>query len=200
MHFTVGMTGGIGSGKSAASDWFAAQGICIVDADLVSREVVTAGQPALLEIEQYFGSSVIQTDGTLNRAQLRKIIFNSPDAKLKLESITHPRIRLAIVKQLAHATSPYALLVSPLLFETDQHLLVQRTLLIDTTEALQIQRASERDQQSIQQIEKIIKAQMPREQKQQRADDIILNNSTYDALYQKLHLLHQHYLILANNS
>lgn len=197
MTFTVGLTGGIGSGKSAASDWFAQQKICIVDADLVARQIVEKGQPALNDIEKYFGSSVIQADGTLNRAQLRQIIFNDPSAKSALEAMTHARIRAEIIQQLSSASSTYVILVSPLLFETDQHLLTQRTLLIDTTEELQKSRASQRDQQSLAQIEKVIQTQMSRIKKQQLANDIVLNSDSLETLYIQLSALHQKYLDLA---
>lgn len=197
MQFIVGLTGGIGSGKSAASQWFEEQNICVVDADVVAREVVQKGQTALSEIEQAFGAWVINEHGELDRRALREHIFNHPAARKTLESITHPAIRHSIINQLQSATSPYVILVSPLLFETDQHKLTQRNLLIDASESLQIQRASQRDLQNIEQIKQIIKAQMSRADKQQRANDIILNDGQLEHLYAKLAPLHQHYLTLA---
>ncbi|SDC00280.1 dephospho-CoA kinase [Acinetobacter boissieri] len=195
---TIGLTGGIGSGKTVASDWFATQGITVVDADIVARKVVEVGQPALVEIAHVFGQQVILADGSLHRAYLRELIFNSTHAKKQLEQITHPIIRAEIIQQLAQAHSPYCILVSPLLFETDQHQLVQRTLLIDTSEELQQQRASARDQQSIEKISQIISAQMPRQEKQQRANDIVLNTGVIEQLYAQLQPLHQHYLTLVS--
>ena len=200
MHFVVGLTGGIGSGKSAASQWFEQQGICVVDADIVAREVVEPNQPALLAIQNAFGDWVIDTDGSLNRRALREHIFTSPDARQVLEEITHPAIRNRIIEQLAQAKSPYVLLVSPLLFETNQHALTQHTLLIDAPEELQIQRASSRDGQSAEQIQKIIQAQMPRHKKKQLANDIVINDGDLTHLYQQLEQLHQDYLQRANNS
>ncbi len=197
MKFVLGLTGGIGSGKSAASQWFEAQGITVVDADVVAREVVEIGQPALTQIQQAFGDWVLLADGSLNRRALREYIFQSPEARKTLESITHPAIRTSIIQQLHAAQSPYAILVSPLLFETNQHELTQHTLLIDATIELQIERASQRDGQNIEQIRNIIAAQRSREQKQTMADDIVLNDGHLDHLYAHLRLLHQKYLNMA---
>jgi len=197
LKFVLGLTGGIGSGKSAASQWFEAQGIIVVDADVVAREVVEIGQPALTQIQQAFGDWVLLADGSLNRRALREYIFQSPEARKTLESITHPAIRTSIIQQLHAAQSPYAILVSPLLFETNQHELTQHTLLIDATIELQIERASQRDGQNIEQIRNIIAAQMSREQKQTMADDIVLNDGHLDHLYTHLRPLHQKYLNMA---
>lgn len=197
MKFVLGLTGGIGSGKSAASQWFEAQGITVVDADVVAREVVEIGQPALAQIQQAFGNWVLLADGSLNRRALREYIFQSPEARKTLEDITHPAIRTSIIQQLHAAQSPYAILVSPLLFETNQHELTQHTLLIDATIELQIERASQRDGQNIEQIRNIIAAQMSREQKQTMADDIVLNDGHLDHLYTHLRPLHQKYLNMA---
>lgn len=194
MKFTLGLTGGIGSGKSAASQWFEQHGIVVVDADVVAREIVEVGQPALLQIQQAFGDWVLQEDGTLNRRALREYIFQSNDARRILESITHPAIRQSIIQQLQDAQSPYVILVSPLLFETNQHELTDHTLLIDASIELQIQRAAQRDGQNIEQIHRIIAAQMPREQKQQLADDIVLNDGHLEHLYAHLQPLHEQYL------
>lgn len=199
MKFTLGLTGGIGSGKSAASQWFEQHGIVVVDADVVAREIVEVGQPALLQIQQAFGDWVLQEDGTLNRRALREHIFQSNDARRILENITHPAIRQSIIQQLQDAQSPYVILVSPLLFETNQHELTDHTLLIDASIELQIQRASQRDGQNIEQIHRIIAAQMPREQKQQLADDIVLNDGHLEHLYAHLQPLHEQYLQRALN-
>lgn len=199
MKFILGLTGGIGSGKSAASQWFEQHGIMVVDADVVAREIVEVGQPALLQIQQAFGDWVLQEDGTLNRRALREHIFQSNDARRILESITHPAIRQSIIQQLQDAQSPYVILVSPLLFETNQHELTDHTLLIDASIELQIQRAAQRDGQNIEQIHRIIAAQMPREQKQQLADDIVLNDGHLEHLYAHLQPLHEQYLQRALN-
>lgn len=197
MNWVLGLTGGIGSGKSAASQWFETQGICVVDADIVAREVVQPGQITLAHIQATFGNWVIDANGELNRAALREHIFKDASARQTLEQITHPAIRQSIIQQLHAASSAYVILVSPLLFETNQHQLTQRTLLIDASHHLQIERASQRDGQNAAQIEKIIQAQMSREQKQKHADDIVLNDGHLDHLYQKLQVLHQQYLQLS---
>ncbi len=197
--FIVGLTGGIGSGKTAASDWFASQGITIVDADVVAREVVAAGQPALQEIKQAFGDWVIQADGTLDRTALRQYVFEHPVARAQLEHITHPKIRLQIIQQLQAATSPYSILVSPLLIESKQHELVQRLLLVDVPEHLQLSRASLRDGQTADAIGKIMQAQMPRLQRQTHADDIVVNDNDLNHLYSQLMPLHELYLSLSSN-
>ncbi len=194
MTFILGLTGGIGSGKSAASQWFEQQGITVVDADIVARQIVQVGQPALRQIHQAFGSWALTENGELDRRALREHIFQFPEARKKLEDITHPAIRQEIIQQLSHATSPYVILVSPLLFETDQHKLTDHTLLIDTSEDIQIQRASQRDGQTIEQIKQIIAAQMPRMEKIKYADDIVINDGHLEHLYQQLASLHQQYL------
>ena len=199
MTLIVGLTGGIGSGKSAASQWFETQGINVVDADIVAREIVEKGQPALAQIQSAFGDWVILESGELNRKALREHIFQHPSARQQLEDITHPAIRQSIIVQLAQASSPYVILVSPLLFETNQHELTERTLLIDAPKHIQIERASQRDGQSIEQIEKIIQAQMSRTDKQQQADDIVLNDGHLEHLYAQLKPLHQVYLNLSSN-
>ena len=197
MRFILGLTGGIGSGKSAASQWFESQNINVVDADIVAREIVEKGQPALQQIQQVFGDWVLLENGELNRRKLREHIFKDPTARQTLESITHPAIRSSIIEQLHHAQSPYVILVSPLLFETNQHELTQHNLLIDASEELQIQRASTRDGQNIEQIKKIIQAQMPRLKKHDFANDIVLNDGHLDHLYAKLQPLHEKYLRMA---
>lgn len=200
MPFILGITGGIGSGKSAATQWFESQGIHVVDADIVAREIVAPGQAALAAIQQTFGDWVLLADGSLDRRALREHIFQDPAARQQLEKITHPAIRQSIIQQLQQAQSPYVILVSPLLFESNQHQLVQHSLLIDVDEATQIQRASQRDGHSIEHIQQIIAAQMPRHQKQQLANDIVLNNGSLDALYQQLKVLHLGYLQRAEHA
>lgn len=197
MTFILGLTGGIGSGKSAASQWFETQGIQVVDADLVAREIVKSGQPALQQIQAAFGDWVLADHGELNRRALREHIFQLPEARQTLEAITHPAIRQSLIRQLQSAQSPYVILVSPLLFETNQHELTQRTLLIDTSEDIQIMRASARDLQNEEQIRQIMAAQMSRAQKQSLADDIVTNDGHLEHLYAQLQPLHQLYLLRA---
>lgn len=198
--FVVGLTGGIGSGKTAASDYLAAKGITVVDADVVSRLVVTPGQPALDAIREHFGAAVIASDGSLNRAALREIVFADPAEREALEAITHPAINTEIRRQIAASTSAYTLLVSPLLLETSQHTLADRVLLIDAPEALQVARATARDGVPLKQVEAIIAAQMPRDQKRAHADDVLLNDGLLGHLHHDLDILHERYLALAATS
>ena len=195
--FVVGLTGGIGSGKTAASDYLASKGITVVDADLASRIIVQPGQPALARIAERFGADKLNADGTLNRAALRTVVFADKQALKDLEAITHPAIRDELVRQLQAATSPYVLLVSPLLLETNQHELVDRVLLIDVPEEVQVARTAQRDQVAASQVKAIMDAQMPRQQRRDKADDIVVNDSTLDALHEALDRLHETYLVRA---
>ena len=197
MRLIVGLTGGIGSGKSAASAWFERQGICVVDADIVAREVVAVGSPVLQQLVKSFGDWVLLDNGELDRRALREYVFKDDAARQTLNGITHPAIRQSILQQLQDASSPYVILVSPLLFESKQNELTSRNLLIDASVDLQIQRASQRDGQSLTQIENIIAAQMSREQKQALADDVVLNDAELEDLYQQLRPLHLKYLALS---
>ena len=192
----IGLTGGIGSGKSTVAEAFRQLGIETVDADQASRAVVEPGMPALAAISAQFGSQIIQADGGLDRAALRQIIFTDPAQKLWLESLLHPLIRDWIIEQLKAATSPYVILESPLLFETDQHQLVHKTVLVDLPEALQIERACARDGNQADQIQRIIDAQMPREEKLSRADIVLDNSESLDTLAARVTAVHQTLLSL----
>jgi len=195
--FIVGLTGGIGSGKTAASDWFKSQGISIVDADLVSRVVVEPGQPALAAIAAHFGNELLQADGSLDRAALRVKVFGNPEERRWLEQLLHPLIAQEILRQLAQAASPYAILVSPLLFETGQKAFVRRTLLIDVPESLQLARTAARDGVPESQVQAIMAAQLPRQEKLARADDVVSNSGSLAELHAQLLPLHTRYLALA---
>ncbi len=193
----IGLTGGIGSGKSMATDYLQTRGITIVDADLAARVIVEPGEPALEDIVAAFGESILQADGRLNRAALRQIVFADAAQRQRLEAITHPRIAQEILRQLSVSPSTYTVLVSPLLFESGQHRFAQRTLLIDAPESAQKQRASARDKVSEEQIAAIMAAQMSREERRKRADDIVMNDGDPAALHAALEKLHQQYLGLA---
>lgn len=197
--FVVGLTGGIGSGKTAASDYLASKGIVVVDADIVAREVVAPGQPALEAIRGHFGDPVIQADGQLDRRALREIVFADPAARKTLEGITHPAIAQSIIRQLQSAQSAYAILASPLLLETSQKDMVNRVLLVDVPEAVQIRRTTSRDQVDETQVRAIIAAQMARNDRQARADDIVTNDGTLADLHQQLDALHERYLEAARD-
>ena len=197
----VGLTGGIGSGKSAASDWFAKQGIDIIDADVIAHTVVAKGSPTLHKIQRKFGDWVLNSEGDMDRAAVRTHVFSHPEALIELESITHPAIRELAKAQLSASTSPYIILSAPLLIEGAEAGLTnlcQRILVIDVSEDTQLTRASQRDDQSIQKIKAIMINQLSREQRNGHADDIIVNEGDLATLYAKLEQLHQNYLILAH--
>ena len=196
--FVVGLTGGIGSGKTIASDRFEELGVKVVDADIASRVVVEIGKPALSSIEGQFGSDVISDDGSLNRAKLREIIFKDDEAKSWLESLLHPLIGQHILDEIASATSRYVILVSPLLFETTQFQMCNRTLLIDVPKDIQILRTAKRDKVPESQVEKIIASQMDRDQKISKADDVIVNDGEIGDLISKIDKIHQRYIELAD--
>ena len=194
----VGLTGGIGSGKSEVSRRFQIRGVNVVDADEMARAVVEPGEPALAEIAQHFGADILTTTGELDRAQLRVIIFSSPEQKQWLESLLHPLINARIRSALERpSTSPYAILSSPLLLETSQHTLVDRILVIDASEDLQVTRASLRDSNNTAQIKAIMATQLSREARLQKADDIIHNHGDLLELDTQVENLHHQYLLLS---
>lgn len=196
----IGLTGGIGSGKTAASDHFQKLGITVVDADVASRTVVEPGRPALQKIADRFGPEMIQEDGGLNRALMRTRVFATEEDRLWLESLLHPLIAEEITQGLQNSTSPYSILVSPLLLETTQSTFVQRVLVIDAPVDLQVERTMSRDNNSEQQVRAIVAAQSDREQRLSKADDVIVNDQGLDHLHQEVEKLHQRYLKLAENS
>lgn len=193
----VGVTGGIGSGKTAATDRFQALGIKVVDADLASRVVVEPGRPALQAIAEHFGPGVISEDGSLNRRALREIVFAHPDERKWLERLTHPLIAQEILQQIQSSTSPYTILASPLLLESGQSRMAQRVLVIDVPEDTQIARTTSRDNTDVAGVKAIIAAQMKREDRVAKADDVIVNDQSLQALHDAVDQLHQHYLELA---
>jgi dephospho-CoA kinase len=192
----LGLTGGIGSGKSAAAQCFIDLGVHLVDADHAARWVVEPGRPALAQIAEHFGASVLQADGTLNRSALRELIFEDPQQRVWLESLLHPLIREEIRQYLARAESAYAILVSPLLLETSQHQMVQRVLVIDVPESVQIERTVLRDKTNEEQVRAILKAQASRDERLSRADDVIVNDRDPAWLKNEVERLHHFYLTL----
>ena len=192
----LGLTGGIGSGKSAAAEHFAALGVHVVDADHAARWVVEPGRPALSQIAEHFGEQVLQADGQLNRGALRALIFSDPEQRRWLEALLHPLIREEIADNLAQAQSPYAILVSPLLIESGQYTTTQRVLVIDVPQALQIQRTLKRDNTSEEQVHAILKVQASREDRLRHADDVLTNDRDLEALKTEVERLHDFYLTL----
>lgn len=193
----IGLTGGIGSGKSTVARQFGSLGVHWVDADDVAREVVEPGMPALAQIADHFGKDILTDDGALNRANLRQVVFEQPEQRAWLESLLHPIIREELIRQLhpVDYTLPYVLLVSPLLLETDQHQLVERVLVVDVPVDVQVERTTARDTNSREQVERIISAQMPREQRLARADAVIDNSQPSDRVLAEVCTLHEVFMV-----
>ncbi|MET0013322.1 MAG: dephospho-CoA kinase [Sedimenticola sp.] len=198
--FTVGLTGGIGSGKSVVTRRFADLGVPVIDADLVAREVVEPGQPALAEITARFGSQLLDDEGKLRRKALREIIFNDNKAREDLEAILHPRIRQRMQQKLESLNAPYTILAIPLLVETAQQDRVDRVLVVDCTVDEQIRRVSQRDGITSEQACAILDTQATREQRLGVANDIIDNSGTIEDLDASVRALHRQYLALSEKA
>ena len=196
----IGVTGGIGAGKTAATDAFAELGIAVVDADLVAREVVEPGSSVLEQIRVHFGDDILLADGNLNRAKLRQIIFSDVAQKNWLNQLMHPAIRQALVAQLelAAAESPYVILSAPLLLENELEIMVDRVLVVDVNEEVQLQRASGRDGVNESQIQAIIDSQISRPERLAKADDVIDNSKDLKCLIEQVKRFHKKYLELTN--
>ena len=193
----IGLTGGIGSGKTAVSDRFARRGIPVIDTDLLARELVEPGQPALADIAAEFGPDCLDGDGRLHRARLRERVFADPAGRRRLEAILHPRIRVLARERIARLTTPYCLLVIPLLAETGMTDLVDRVLVVDAPEAERIRRVMARDRIDETQARRILAAQADRDQRLALADEIVENASDLAALDHRVATLHRHYSTLA---
>jgi dephospho-CoA kinase len=194
----IGLTGGIGSGKSTVADSFADLGITVVDADRLARELVAPGQPALTELVELLGPAILTTAGTLDRACLRRHIFSDPVYKHKVEEILHPRIRQRMQASLSGAPSPYCIAVIPLLVETGQSDMVDRVLVVDSPATAQHTRVAERDGLSDNVIDDIMAAQAGRETRLAAADDIITNDHDLGTLRDRVRKLHERYLEIAH--
>lgn len=190
----IGLTGGIGSGKTTVADLFAKKGIEIIDTDIIAREVTEPKQPALKEIIRKFGPEILHKNGTLDRAELRKIIFSKTENKLWLEQLLHPLIRQEVEKRIKQAKSPYCIVVIPLLIETYPHPYVDRILVIDTSHEHQLNRTQIRDKSTKEDVEAILKAQAKREHRLALAHDIIENTGSISDLTEQIDKLHQVYL------
>lgn len=197
--YVVAITGGIGSGKTTIANQFAELGIDVVDADVIAREVVESGTPALAAIADHFGPDVITPDGQLDRRRLREQVFSNPSAKTWLNSLLHPLIRSEMQRQCAAARSPYGLLVVPLLVENKLTGLANRVLVVDVDEATQIERTCRRDGVTAEQAKAIIAAQASRSERLAAADDVIENaNGSEVAIKARILTLHQTYLAFAS--
>ncbi len=201
MTYVVGLTGGIGSGKSTIAELFAELGVPVIDADLVARQVVEKGSPLLAEIAAHFGPEILLEDGALNRAALREKVFNHESEKQWLNQLLHPAIRHEMLQQLAAQRMPYCIFMVPLLIENKLTALCQRVLVVDVSEQTQMTRASKRDNNQLALIKNIMQSQVSRSERLQHAADVINNDTdlseSLPQLKQKVLDLHHLYLQLA---
>jgi dephospho-CoA kinase len=193
----IGLTGGIGSGKTTATNIFSELGVPIIDADAISHTVVEKGQPALKTIAETFGNDLIDEDGQLRRDRLRQIVFDDSQARMKLESIIHPLVYVEIKRQVSHVSFPYYILSSPLLLESKSKYKIDRVVVIDVPESMQIERASQRDNLEARDIQKVIDSQSNRNKRVSQADDVLMNDKDLSSLRNNIELLHKKYLKLA---
>lgn len=196
----VGLTGGIGSGKSTVAGLFAARGVTVIDADEISHELVAPGSAALREIVADFGRTVLAADGTLDRAALRQRVFDNPTERRRLEAILHPRVREEMRRRVLQAAGPYVLLVIPLLFESGQRDLVDRVLVVDTETQAQIRRVQARSGLDDEAVRKILAAQIAPGERRARSDDVIENNADLAHLEREVARLHEKYMALGNRT
>jgi dephospho-CoA kinase len=196
MTLLIGLTGGIGTGKSTVCKLFAERGVAVIDADAIAKELVALDQPALQTIVQEFGKGIIDAKGRLRRDRLRSIVFSDPERRKRLEKLLHPLILEEMLSRANRAGGPYCILCIPLLVETDQSSAVDRVLVVDAPQALQTQRVMERDHLTIDEIKAIMQAQASREERLEVADDIIMNDSDITKLAEQVEALHQKYLAL----
>ncbi|MEM1262340.1 MAG: dephospho-CoA kinase [Pseudomonadota bacterium] len=196
-RFVVGLTGGVASGKTLASNRFARHGVSVVDTDLLARDIVEPGQPALADIAERFGPAVIGDGGRLNRRVLRERVFADPRERQALEAITHPRIRARAVEQIAATTGLYCVLVVPLLVESPLRDDVDRILVIDCPIALQRERLMARDNVDAKLADAMLAAQISREERRRAADDLVVNDRSPEKLEREIDALHHFYSLLA---
>ena len=195
----IGLTGGIASGKSAVADTLGELGACIIDTDVIAREVVAPGTPGLDQVVAAFGDEVVAADGGLDRAALRTLVFADSARRKQLEAILHPLIRAATLEAAARATGPYLVFVVPLLLETDFAALVDRILVVDCDPGLQIERVMRRDQCTSDEARRIIRSQTDRATRLEAADDVLDNNGSLSELQSATAALHAQYLQLAGS-
>ena len=193
----IGLTGGIASGKTTVSDLFASYGVPVIDTDIVARDVVRPGMPALNAIRDRFGSSVITDDGTLDRTALRKIVFDDGDSREALEAILHPTIQEETIRRASVSGGPYQVIVVPLLVESALKSFVDRILVVDCSPRTQLDRLLSRDAENVQQAERMIAAQSTREERLAIADDVIVNDGELEETRRQVASLHLDYLKLA---
>lgn len=193
----IGLTGGIGSGKSTVARYFERLGAPVIDADVVARDVVSPGSDALHDVVERFGDGVLHPDGTLDRGRLRTLVFDDPERRTVLERILHPRIYAEMKRRIAALSAPYCIAVIPLLLETGRRDFVDRVLVIDVPEELQRARAQARDRTDAATVTAIMQAQVDRASRRRAADDLISNDGDLAALERQAATLHHRYLTLA---
>lgn len=197
--FVLGLTGGIGSGKTAVSDVFATLGVEVVDTDLIAHQLTSSGAEGTRQLQQLFGDAVVDADGRLNRRVVRELVFADNDARQRLEAVLHPLIRSEAARQLQAVTSRYGVLVVPLLAESPHfQALCDRILVVDCSEAVQLERVMRRSGLQRADVEAIMAAQAPRIARLALADDVLDNSGGRDALQARVLALHQQYLTLAD--
>lgn len=200
MTFIVGLTGGIGCGKSSASQFFAELGINVIDTDVIARKLTQPDGQAISLIRNSFGDAVLTANGSLDREKMRNQVFSDSHARRKLEEILHPLILKEVIEQIKQTRSPYIVLVVPLLFETnDYDAIIHRSLVVDCEESVQISRTMARSQLTEQQVKAIMAQQISRQTRLQKTDDIITNDRDIDFLKTQVSQLHHKYLILSKN-
>ena len=198
-NWILGLTGGIGSGKTTVANLFAAEGVPLVDADEVARDLVMPGQPALQQIAEHFGPQILQADGSLDRAALRTLVFQDEAQKLWLNSLLHPMIRQELLQRCQNAQGPDVILVAPLLFENGLEGCVNRTLCIDVSEETQIDRTCRRDGNAPELVQAIMASQLPRSERIRRSDDRLDNDRvSLSELTTQVTRLHLNYLALSS--
>ena len=203
MNRVIGLTGGIGSGKSAAADVFASLGIPVVDTDAIAHELTRPGGAAIAGIRELFGDEAIAADGAMDRKKVRELVFSDPSAKRKLEGLLHPMIRAESQRRIAEGAdrAPYVVHVVPLLIESpDYRTRVQRVVVVDCDEAVQVERVQRRSGLSADEVRRIIAAQVPRATRLAAADDVIDNSGSLSAIERQVRVLHERYLALSREA
>lgn len=195
----IGLTGGIGSGKSTVANFFSKKNITIIDTDHLTRVLTQPNKPAYKKIIKKFGNDILSPDQTIDRRKLRKLIFNEQAHRLWLEKLLHPLIRTEVKRQITSSKSPYCIVVIPLLFETKPNPWINRILVVDAAESLQVDRTKVRDNMPTADIQTILRTQVNRDRRLSGADDIIYNDGKIEDLIPQIEKYHQLYLSLASN-
>lgn len=194
----IGLTGGIGSGKTVASDHFAALGVPVIDTDVIARQIVSLGQPALTRLVEAFGRSILHSDATLDRAKLRELAFANAQSKAMLDAITHPAIRDETLRQIKNVSFPYCIVVVPLLTHDSPFLeIMHRVIAVTCDTEIRLQRVMQRSQISRAEVQRIMATQLSDEQRLAFADDVIANDGGIEDVYAEVEKLHEAYLMLA---